>query len=173
MSDYRAQERQFKDFICAAVMPHVHLFDGRRAGVVQSDAEEDTRFSFDLRVGLWVPVSVRLRRNKFLRYRDISIRSRTEFSGKTINGDLVKCELQKLIDGHGCCYFYGWLTPDEQGIADYMIVDIDALRPYLDDWRCFDEKPNPDGKTWARYYDTNLLRAVGAMVYDHAEEAAA
>lgn len=173
MTCFRAQENQFKDFICSAVLPHVHRFEGRRAGVVQSTTDEDTRLSFDLRVGMWVPVSVRIRKNYALQFRDVSIRSRTEYSGQVINGELVKCEIDKLLEGNGCCYFYGWLTPDMREIADYIIVDVDALRPYLDDWRCFNEKPNPDGRTWARYYSLDLLRAVGALVYDHKEAAAA
>lgn len=164
MKECRAQESQFKDFICDAVAPHVRSFSKPMRGVVQSSHEEDTRFSFDLRVGVWLPVSVRLRKNQFLRYRDFSIRSRTRFSGKQVAGEVVTCELDKLKSGMGNCYFYGWLNPAQTRIVDYILVDMNAFRPWLDTG--YDERPNRGDGTWARYYSIKRIRDAGALVFD-------
>lgn len=166
----RDQEHQFRNFVEKAVRPHMHNFSKLRSGAVVSTTEEDTRLSFDMRVGLWVPVSVRLRKNRYLRYRDFSIRSKTRYSGQVINGELVKCELDKLKEGYGNCYFYGWLTPCELSIAHYMLIDINRLRHRLD---CGTDKPNPDGVTWGRYYDLDLVRDAGALVFQSWMEEAA
>lgn len=166
----RDQEHQFRDFVEKAVRPHMHNFSKLRSGAVVSTTEEDTRLSFDMRVGLWVPVSVRLRSNYYLKYRDFSIRSKTRYSGKVINGELVKCELDKLKEGYGNCYFYGWLTEDGQSIEQYILVDMNRFRHRLNYGK---DRPNPDGFTWGRYYDLDSVRTAGALVFQSWMEAAA
>lgn len=160
---FRKQEDEFRPFIAEAVERHLHSFGGLKRGAVLSTSDEDTRLSFDMRVGLWVPVSVRLRTAYYWRFRDFSIRCKTRHSGSYINGELVKCELDKLRDGAGNCYFTGWLDDGQKCIANYLIVDVNRLRPHLDAIE-FDERPNKDG-TAGRYYPLDALRHVGALVY--------
>lgn len=169
MSDsLRHQENKFKPFIASAVERHLHCFSNLQRGAVLSTTEEDTRLSFDMRVGLWVPVSVRLRTAKYFRYRDFSIRSKTRYSGQIINGELVKCELDKLRAGLGNCYFTGWLTDDQEHVANYLIVDVNRLRPHLDSGE-FQEKSNGDG-TAGRYYPLDFLQRVGALIFQSWDE---
>lgn len=167
----REQEHEFRDFVEKAVRPHMHNFSRLKSGAVVSTTEEDTRLSFDMRVGLWVPVSVRLRTAYYFeRYRDFSIRSKTRYSGQVINGELVKCELDKLIDGHGNCYFYGWLSRRGDEIEHYMLVDINRFRPYLEYGV---DRPNADGSTWGRYFAIDAIRNAGALVFQSWMEEAA
>lgn len=168
IEDFRKQEDQFRPFIAAAVERHLHFFSGLKRGAVLSDSEEDTRLSFDMRVGLWVPVSVRLRTAYYWRFRDFSIRSKTRHSGTVINGERVKCELDKLRDGFGNCYFTGWLDEKQANITNYLIVDINRLRPHLDAVE-FKEHSNNDG-TAGRYYPIDALQRVGALVYQSWDE---
>lgn len=163
MEDFRKQEDQFRPFIASVVERHMHHFSKLQRGAVLSTGEEDTRMSFDMRVGLWIPVSVRLRTAYYWRYRDFSIRSKTRFSGQVINGEIVKCELDKLRDGLGNCYFFGWLSDDQSRISNYLLVDINRLRPYLDT-ADYSEKSNGDG-TAGRYYPLDALQRVGALVH--------
>lgn len=167
----RQQENKFKPFIASAVERHLHSFSNLQRGAVLSTTEEDTRLSFDMRVGLWIPVSVRLRTAKYWRYRDFSIRCKTRFSGQVINGEMVKCEIDKLRDGLGNCYFTGWLTEDQERIANYLIVDVNRLRPHLDSVQ-FQERDNWDG-TAGRYYPLDVLQRIGALVYQSWDEAEA
>lgn len=164
MSDIRALEKQFKDFIEQAVSPHLFALSNLSSGAVLSTQEEDTSEGFDMRVGQYTTVSVRLRSNEFLRYRDFSLRSKTRFSGiRRSDGEIVKCELDRIREGCGNCYFYGWMDREKKNIVDYIIVDIDPFRPFLDSHQS--EKPNGDG-TSGRYYPLSLLRRCGALVFD-------
>jgi hypothetical protein len=164
----RKQEEQFKDDITDAVERHIHCFSRLHKGVQISTEDEDTRLSFDLKVGLWLPVSVRLRTAGYFKFRDFSVRCKTPFSGQTINGEMVRCELDKLRAGYGNCYFTGWLSRDEARIDNYILVDINALRPHLDAIS-YSEKPNGDG-TAGRYYKLDALQDVGALVYQSWDE---
>ena len=171
MPDIREQEHEFCGFVEKAVHPFMHNFSKLRSGAVVSTTEEDTRYSFDMRVGLWIPVSVRLRTSYYFeKYRDFSIRSKTRYSGQMINGKVVQCELEKLKEGHGNCYFYGWLSPDKKAIANYILVDINRFRSQLDFGV---DRPNPDGATWGRYYPISQIRESGALVYQSWEESRA
>lgn len=159
----REQEHQFREDVERAVLPHLHHFSKLNRGAAVSTSEEDTKLSFDMRVGLWVPVSVRLRSGAYFdRYRDFSIRSKTRYSGQIVNGQLVECELEKLKRGLGNCYFYGWLNESESSVANYILVDMNKFRSHLD--RGID-KPNNDGATWGRYFDLDLIASVGALVH--------
>jgi hypothetical protein len=164
----RKQEVQFKDDITDAVKRHIHCFSRLCDGVQLSTDEEDTRFSFDLRVGFWLPVSVRLRTAEYFKFRDFSVRCKTRYSGQTINGITVQCELDKLRAGYGNCYFTGWLSRDQARISHYILVDINALRPHLDAIS-YSEKANGDG-TAGRYYKLDALQDIGALVYQSWDE---
>lgn len=165
MTDIRAQEHKFRSYIGQSVAPHLSSISNLKTGAVVSTDEEDTTLSFDMRVGVYAEVSVRLRRNQYHSYRDFSIRSKTRYSGTVRNGETVKCEIDKIRDGLGGCYFYGWLDKRETQIIDYVIVDIEQLRGYIDNERYYSERKNPDG-TAARYYQVPFLSACGALVFD-------
>ena len=70
MGDIRAQEHEFRQFIGQAVSPHLSRIRNLKTGAVVSTDEEDTTLSFDMRVGVYAEVSVRLRRNQYHKYRD-------------------------------------------------------------------------------------------------------
>lgn len=40
-------------------------------------------------------------------------------------------ELTKIIDGHGDWLFYGFLTPDSAGVADWLVLSLAGLRAAL------------------------------------------
>ena len=64
-------------------------------------------------------VAVRVRRQKYhSTFRDLTIRA-WRSSG-------VKTELQKIIDGFGRWYLYAWA--DDNGIIDWLLVDLNKLR---------------------------------------------
>lgn len=166
MTETRAQEHKFRGFIGQAVSPHLSSVSNLRTGAVVSTDEEDTTLSFDMQVGVYAEVSVRLRRNQYRKYRDFSIRSKTRYSGTVIDGEKVKCEIDKIRDGLGGCYFYGWLDEQQSQIIDYLVIDIERLRQHIDDERCYCERRNPDGFTAARYYSVDFLNACGALIFD-------
>lgn len=154
MNDIRAGEHQFKGYVEQCIVPHLHSFSRLKRGVRISTKEEDTKLSYDMTVGLYVPVSVRLRENQYLRYHDFTIRSRAKNGGKT--------EVNKLMEGLGLAYFYAWLTPGKNDIEEYIIVDIDRFRGELGNPDRADV-PNGDG-TKFNAYSIDRLRSAGALV---------
>ena len=166
MNNVRHLENQFKDFVVQAVAPHINSLSNLKKAGSLSSQDEDTRLSFDMKIGNYAEVAVRLRKNEYLKFRDFSIRSQTKHRGQELsNGETVTCEIDKIRKGLGQCYFYGWLDSAGQNIVDYIIVDVDAFRPYLDNHSA--EKPNaPYDGTAARYYSINLLYRCGALIFD-------
>lgn len=116
----RSQENEFKDFILGAISS-VDL--SKYNSIELSTDVEDTKYSFDLRVKTDVKVSVRLRTNKFIKKKDITIR--------TNNCGHRKSEAEKLIEGEGNLYFYGFLNSGQTEIVKWCLFDIDKVRPYI------------------------------------------
>lgn len=164
----REKEHKFVRFVERAVSPFLHCFSNQNTGAVVSDDVEDTRLSFDMRVGLWVPVSVRLRSAYYFKKwpGDFSIRSKTKYSGQIINWERVLCEMDKLLAGMGNCYFYGWLSGCGEQIENYMIVDVNRFRRHLHTGQ---ERNNGDG-TAGTYYNIEQLRMTGSLVFQSWEE---
>lgn len=84
-----------------------------------ADEYKDTNESTDMIMFISKPdIALRVRSPKYS-YRDITIRSRSKYGGKT--------EIDKLREGYGDWYFYGW--GDGRGkILEYVIADIDKIR---------------------------------------------
>lgn len=161
VENIRLEEVASKDFVQDAVAPYIGVIGKTESRM--SSYEEDTRESFDLVVSKDVCVSVRLRKNKYLSWRDFTLRSRTNYSGKIIRGDLIKTEYQKISEGKGSCYFYGWYAKDNKTILSYILVDLNKLRPHLTSHGA--EKPNGDG-TYFVPYSVKFLKSIGAIIHD-------
>jgi hypothetical protein len=150
--EIRQYEDKFRENIYHILRENVRFGDFAEWGIDPSTDYEDSFLSFDMVYHGKVMVSVRIRKNQYLRYKDFTIRSRSK------NG--MTCEIDKLRSGLGKIYFYGWMTEDEQGLASWAVVDIDKMRPYLDHGR---ERTNPDGTKFMAY-NFEGIKKVGALV---------
>lgn len=78
-------------------------------------------------------IAVRVRRNDFNDpFNDVTIRTKSKSDQKT--------EIDKIQDGYGKWYFYGW-----NKVKDWLIYDIDKLRELLNNNKDFDKIKNNDG----------------------------
>lgn len=104
-----------------------------------ADSEQDTQQATDLVIkvsGGAVGVRVRTFSSTGNRYRDLTIRTRSRYGQRT--------EIDKLRDGWGDFYFYGW--DNAQGhIDEYMLLDLAILRSAGLLNPPWDEKSNGDG----------------------------
>ncbi len=107
-----------------------------------STEEEDTKLSFDIAYTNKVKISVRIRENEYLKFKDLTIRSRSKHGNET--------EIDKLKKGHGSFYLYAWLSKDKNSLEEWMVVDINKLRPYLDNAHT-KHMPNGDGTEFDCY----------------------
>lgn len=109
--------------------------------LIPSTEYEDCNLSYDMKLDPGrFELSVRIRRNQYLRYKDFTIRTRSQ------NGQ--PCEYDKLIEGKGQTYFYAWMSADETELADWIIVDINKIRAYLHEGA---DRTNPDGTMFKAY----------------------
>jgi hypothetical protein len=119
---------------------------------ISSSGFEDRNLSYDMKLQpVNLTLSVRIRQNYYLQYRDFTIRSKA-------NGG--KCEIDKLKEGYGQIYFYGWMNTQQTKIEDWCVVDINKIRPYLDQG---DRRVNID-KTEFMCYDYQWIKEKKAMI---------
>ncbi|MHB8842160.1 MAG: hypothetical protein ACYC56_10340 [Candidatus Aquicultor sp.] len=86
-------------------------------------------------------------------YRDLTIRSSRPTG--------IKTELQKIKEGFGDYYFYGWTEGDT--IIEWMLVDLDKLRASGLLEKSRREIPSPD-RTYFIAIDRNELEEHGCII---------
>lgn len=118
----------------------------------QSSDFEDTNLSYDMVYSGKIEISVRIRNNNYLRFKDFTIRSKSKNNGYT--------EIDKLKNGLGNIYFYGWLNYESNLIQEWLIVDINKIRDYLDDGKLFKNTDNTEFMA----YSINFLQSHGAII---------
>lgn len=85
-----------------------------------SDDEKDMTEATDMVIKIeGGDVALRVR-NSAIKFRDLTIRSQTRSGNKT--------ELQKLKEGFGDWYLYGWGS--NSNIDEYILVDLDRVRKF-------------------------------------------
>jgi hypothetical protein len=135
MIDYRKEENKFlceiKNHINNA-MPYLK----RYTNVKLSTHEEDTKYSFDMKYNSNFTISVRIRKNKFKRHNDLTIRSKN-------NGS--KTEIHKIMEGKGQVYFYAYMDLKEESLEKVVICSVDAIRYLYNKKIHTQEKSNRDG----------------------------
>lgn len=98
-------------------LPAKIFFDIQTAPA-KRDMEEATDLILSISSG---DIAVRIRKNKFLKFLDWSIRVRS-------NGH--KTEIDKLKEGFARWYFIGWSSDDEHNLADWYLIDLDKVREH-------------------------------------------
>jgi hypothetical protein len=151
--EIRQLEHKFKDDIFKTLRVNKLMQPFMKWDIDLSSEEEDCNLSYDMVFMGRVELSVRIRKNEYLRYKDFTIRSRSK------NG--FKCEIDKLIEGLGSIYFYGWMDEAEQGLEHWIVVDINKIRDKL--LTNGSERSNADG-TKFRAYSINFLRENFALI---------
>ena len=84
---------------------------------------EDSNLSFDLVFNLNFTVSVRIRKYKYIKYLDLTIRSRSKNNGFT--------EVNKIQEGLSQIYFYAYMNDEETELIKVRIVNVNAIRELI------------------------------------------
>jgi hypothetical protein len=151
--EIRQFEVKFKNDIFAILRKHNVLLPFMQWEIVQSSEFEDCNLSYDMKFNGEVQLSVRIRRHEYLKFRDFTIRTKSK------NG--YKCEADKLIEGYGQVYFYGWMDSTETRLVDWIIVDIDKIRNKIqENGRYYDNIDN----TGFKAYPVNWLQQNNALI---------
>jgi hypothetical protein len=107
-----------------------------------STNEEDSNLSFDLVFNLDFTISVRIRKNKYLKYKDLTIRSKSKNNGKT--------EIDKIMEGKAQVYFYAYMNECEDKLIKVFMADVEAIRKltFVKDYK---HKKNNDNTEFFTY----------------------
>ena len=117
----RYQEVKFKNIILSHLSDCLKNIDIKKYSILKiSSIYEDTRLSYDMKLNVDIEVSVRIRDNKYKRYQDLTVRSRSKNGGKT--------EIDKILEGKAQIYFYAYMNKEENDLEEINICDIDILR---------------------------------------------
>ena len=121
LSKSKRLDWQWADRHLQAVMDILKANAMHLLSVQVAPLEDDQQRATDLVITvLGGDVAVRIRRTKYIsRFRDLTIRAWRASGAKT--------ELQKIKEGFGRWYLYGW-SDDQDKLYDWMLVDCDVLR---------------------------------------------
>lgn len=115
---------------------------------------EDGKLSFDLVFNLNFTVSIRIRKFKYLKYLDLTIRSRSKKGYET--------EIDKINKGMAQVYFYAYMSENENELIKVRIVNVDSIRELTTENK-YIRKHNDDGTEFNTYSFENISKANGAL----------
>ena len=95
-----------------------------------------------MKLNIDMMVSVRIRDNKYKRFQDLTIRSKSKNGGKT--------EIDKILEGKAQIYFYAYMNKEESDLEEINICDIDILRS-LHKENKYTKQNNYDGTKFNAY----------------------
>ena len=156
MKHMRELEKQFTPFITSVIKKNISKLPKYLFKSTLSTNEEDWNESFDMNFKLELQVSIRLREYEYVYLDDVTVRSRSKYGKYT--------EINKLIDGHGQLYFYGFLNPEETEIIKWCLWDIDAVRHILSNHG--EIHYNTDGSEF-KSYQISLFERYDAIIDKH------
>lgn len=157
MNDIRFLENKFfkeiKKHILLA-LPKIQYINFRL-----STDEEDTKLSFDMVCNIDILISIRIRKNKFKVYNDLTIRSRSKNNGKT--------EIDKIMDNKSQIYFYAYMNEEENLLEKIRIVDVATIKK-LTIKEKYQKRKNNDGTEFNTYLFSEIKKENGNIYqYDY------
>lgn len=154
MNDYRNLENKFKseiEFHIKNAMPN--LFDSF-VQFRQSDDEEDGKLSFDLVFNMNFTISIRIRKHKYLKFNDMTIRY------KSLKG--YRTEIDKIKDGLAQIYFYAYMSEDENSLCKVRICNVESIRKLIEQEN-YKVCENKDGTMLAAFKFQDIANNQGAV----------
>jgi hypothetical protein len=157
MNDIRFLENKFfkeiKKHILLA-LPKIQYINFRL-----STDEEDTKLSFDMVCNIDILISIRIRKNKFKVYNDLTIRSKSKNNGKT--------EIDKIMDNKSQIYFYAYMNEEENLLEKIRIVDVETIKK-LTIKQKYQKRKNNDGTEFNTYLFSEIKKENGDIYqYDY------
>lgn len=91
--------------------------------IVQSSDYEDKNLSFDIKFNWSFVISVRIRRNKYIKFKDVTIRSKSQNNGKT--------EIDKIMEGMSNVYFYAYQNLEQNRLVKGYLINVNTIRELI------------------------------------------
>lgn len=128
---------------------------------IEATKQQDCEQGFDaIFTAQDVKIAIRIRKYEYLRYSDFTVRACTTLGNKT--------EIDKIREGFGDYYFYGWETPSGRKLQQYMIIDLSKVRAagVLDGDGKRKIRMNNDGSGFVFIGISELLQADAIMILE-------
>ena len=153
MSNVRELESKYHRIICDHLEKALDFIPKNFISKL-STSFEDSNLSFDLVVESKFVVSVRIRKNKYINYNDMTIRYKSKNNQPT--------EFDKIKKGHAQIYFYAYESKDQKSFDKVRIVHVDAIRKLITQER-YTVRQNPDGTELAAFSFVDIKNFGGAL----------
>lgn len=154
MDNFRNLEYRFQDEInqhIGLALPALHQKYGKAR---PSSEYEDSVLSYDMIYKMDFTISIRIRRNKYLQYNDLTIRSKSLNGGKT--------EIDKIMEGRAQMYFYAYMNEEETELIKIRMVDVQSIR-FLHLMDCYTQRYNHDGTEFITFSFADIKENMGAI----------
>jgi len=135
MNEVRFLENKFAEEIQKHIIKALPNLNNSFMQFRESTDFEDCKLSFDLVFSLGFTISIRIRKYDYIKYNDLTIRSKSRSNGYT--------EIDKIKDGLAQIYFYAYMNLQETELIKIRIVNVDAIRKLIKDG-IFVERKNND-----------------------------
>ena len=154
MDNFREWEYKYQNQIKQHIRCALPNLQDLYSTLVNSSEYEDSVESYDMIYKIDFTVSVRIRRHKYLKYPDLTIRSKSMNGGKT--------EIDKIMEGKAQVYFYAYLNEQATELVKIQIVDVSSIRfLYLSD--CYTHHKNPDGTEFLAFKFDDIKQHYGSI----------
>ena len=118
-----------------------------------STTKEDTELSFDAKIDD-IQISIRIRKYKYLKYKDLTIRSKIKSGYKT--------EIDKINEGLAQIYFYSYMDEQQKELVKVRIVNVKSIRQ-LTKLNIFGHRKNKDSTEFYTYKFKDIKQYNGAI----------
>jgi len=154
MNDIRELEFKFSNEIKNHLKKSLPNLSNDFIDYKPSSEYEDNQLSFDLTFNVTFTVSIRIRKSKYLKFKDLTIRSRSK------GGNL--CELDKIKKGFAQVYFYAYMNEDETELIKIRIVNVESIRNLILENK-YTTKTNQDSTEFYAFKFSDIKEAGGAI----------
>lgn len=154
MNDIRFLENKFAEEIQKHIKKALPNLNDNIMQFRQSTELEDSNLSFDLVFNLGFTVSIRIRKYDYIKYNDLTIRSKSKSNGYT--------EIDKIKNGLSQIYFYAYMNLQETELIKIRIVNVDAIRKLIKDG-IFIERKNNDSTEFIAMKFSDINEYSGAI----------
>ena len=159
MNDIRFLENKFAEEIQKHIKKALPNLNDSFMQFRQSTELEDSKLSFDLVFNLGFTVSIRIRKYDYIKYNDLTIRSKSKSNGYT--------EIDKIKAGLARIYFYAYMNLQETELIKIRIVNVDAIRKLIKHG-IFEERRNNDSTEFIAMKFSDINENGGAIYqYDN------
>lgn len=123
MDNIRELEFKYKDEINNHIKKALPNIYNSFADLKASSDYEDGNLCYDMVFNMNFTVSVRIRKYNYIKYNDLTIRSRSKYGNKT--------EIDKIKEGLAQVYFYAYESKNRDRLVKIRICDVQAIRKLI------------------------------------------